>query len=492
MKTTFTYLFLGVAFFVKAQDGILDPNFGNGGIKVITNIGVINSAKKSNDNKIYVFGRKKTGANYYDTDCMLARFNMDGTLDAAFGNGGVVLHNYDNQNEAYTYLAFEDGGKLLLNDYYGNIYRLNNDGSKDTSYGTNGVANIIGHYFEKLSGVNNLIASSIFSSGCNYTKVSKISNLGNFDTSFASPNGWLYGGSNCSQTIINKGLVLLDNGAIVTLNQSQNVPFSVQVRGVQSTGVQNATFNTSVASQNLNFSTFAGAGGVFSKQDNIFINADDGNLKYYVVKIKEDGFLDTSFDNDGKLSITIPNTGMLRTTNIQFQEDGKILLFGNYKTGSNSSIYNSQFLMIRILNNGQLDNNFGNQGIVLTPVNGYIYTNPTGIQDSNGNIMIVGNIDYSSDNPNIIAFAKYKNEAVLSSQETTEPALKFYPNPIKSTLNFSQELSDIKITDMSGKVVLQKKEKGNTISVENLPKGNYMITAKANKGTAISEKFIKD
>ena len=81
--------------------------------------------------------------------------------------------------------------------------------------------------------------------------------------------------------------------------------------------------------------------------------------------------------------------------------------------------------------------------------------------------------------------------STLSTQETQKPNLKLYPNPTKSTLNFSEELTDIKIVDMSGKQVSATQNKTKTISVENLPKGNYLVTAKDKNGKTISEKFIK-
>ncbi len=83
------------------------------------------------------------------------------------------------------------------------------------------------------------------------------------------------------------------------------------------------------------------------------------------------------------------------------------------------------------------------------------------------------------------------SSSTLSTQENQKPTLKLYPNPTKSTLNFSEELTDIKIIDMGGKQVSATQSKTKTISVENLPKGNYLITGKNKNDKTISEKFIK-
>ena len=70
--------------------------------------------------------------------------------------------------------------------------------------------------------------------------------------------------------------------------------------------------------------------------------------------------------------------------------------------------------------------------------------------------------------------------------------ISFYPNPAKASLYFSEELSDIKIPDMSGKQVFSIKGKTKNLSVEKLTKGNYIITGKNSKGEMISEKIIKN
>ena len=82
--------------------------------------------------------------------------------------------------------------------------------------------------------------------------------------------------------------------------------------------------------------------------------------------------------------------------------------------------------------------------------------------------------------------------AFLSTQETPKSTLKLYPNPTKSTLSFSEELTDIKIIDMGGKQVSATQSKTKTISVEKLPKGNYLITGKNKNGKTITVKFIKE
>ena len=73
------------------QDGSPDNTFGMNG-KVITSIGTGTdrgwSVELQNDGKIVVAGRSKNGYYY---DFAVVRYNTDGTLDPALGNGGKVV-----------------------------------------------------------------------------------------------------------------------------------------------------------------------------------------------------------------------------------------------------------------------------------------------------------------------------------------------------------------------------------------------------------------
>jgi len=72
--------------------------------------------------------------------------------------------------------------------------------------------------------------------------------------------------------------------------------------------------------------------------------------------------------------------------------------------------------------------------------------------------------------------------------------LNFYPNPTSTELNI-QNLTDplvnLSIIDATGKVVLEKKESGSKINVENLPKGIYLLKFNS-EGKSYSSKFIKE
>ena len=131
-------------------DGSLDPTFGNGG-EVTTDFGGsppfdnANALVQQADGKLVVAGGVYRSGGDLDNDFALARYNPDGTLDPSFGNGGIVLTDFADGEEAYA-LALQADGKLVaagiaatsgIGQMFG-LARYNPDGSLDPGFGSGG------------------------------------------------------------------------------------------------------------------------------------------------------------------------------------------------------------------------------------------------------------------------------------------------------------------------------------------------------------------
>jgi uncharacterized delta-60 repeat protein len=98
-------------------DGSLDPSFGNGG-EVATDFGGFPpddqayALVQQADGKLVVAGGVFRSGGDFDNDFALARYNPDGTLDPSFGNGGIVLTDFADGEEAHA-LALQADGKLV-------------------------------------------------------------------------------------------------------------------------------------------------------------------------------------------------------------------------------------------------------------------------------------------------------------------------------------------------------------------------------------------
>jgi uncharacterized delta-60 repeat protein/CSLREA domain-containing protein len=161
-------------------DGSLDATFGSGG-KVITAIGNLGygfatAVAIQPDGKIIAGGSN----NFYGDgtyNFLLARYNTDGSLDSTFGVGGKVVTPFANE-AVFSKIAIQLDSKIVAAGTSGGYYdspsfllaRYNVNGSLDTTFGSGGiVANAVGNY-------SNAYAVAIQSDG-------KIVAAGNFDSS---------------------------------------------------------------------------------------------------------------------------------------------------------------------------------------------------------------------------------------------------------------------------------------------------------------------
>ena len=150
------------------------------------------------------------------------------------------------------------------------------------------------------------------------------------------------------------------------------------------------------------------------------------------LKVCYDGYFFDSGSSDNDFFIDIPSASGNYTLNVEI-----------YGSGSNGCIYQSAYLQ----DSATLD-----------------FTNP-----------FTGTISLSTiDTENL-------NKKII-----------LYPNPVKNILHFSEEVSIVKITDLSGKMVKQFNATAKSIDVSILAKGNYLITVTTKTGKVITRKLMKE
>lgn len=125
-------------------DGTLDTSFGDQGWAVVDLDGNTDTARDlivQTDGKILVAGEGRFPSQGSTRDFAVVRFNADGSLDSGFGSDGIARVSVDTFDEGAA-VDLQSNGRILVGgtsdgDYV--VARFATDGSLDTAFGTGGV-----------------------------------------------------------------------------------------------------------------------------------------------------------------------------------------------------------------------------------------------------------------------------------------------------------------------------------------------------------------
>jgi len=336
MKKIYSFLSILIAIHAMSQSGSLDLSFGNNG-KVHTGFGSSNATANAvavqPDGKIIVGGSAYTAnagmSRQIDTDnATLVRYHTNGTIDTSFGNEGIAMADYYSLsglvswNTVIMSVTLQSDGKIIVYAYKHRpgsgsnaiLIRYNIDGSIDRDFGINGRVE------------------------CNLSPV--------------------YGSN---------ALVIQPNGKIVVLgsqysNPSPNV-FTTQF--VLERYNSEGSIDTSFATNGRAVTSFGlgndSARAITLQPDGKIIAVGSSfNARFAIARYTIDGILDTTFDNDGKLTTSFLGMACF----VKVHADGRILVAG--RTNSETSV---NFTILRCNTNGSYDLSFDGDGIATNPEN---------------------------------------------------------------------------------------------------------------------------
>lgn len=501
MKIKLKYYFLIIAnlFLITAyaQDGSLDATFGVGG-RVTTNLGTFNDRANAiaiqPDGKIVVAGNNGT----------IIRYQTNGSLDLTFGNLGVVIISGSVFNAIAIQIDTPSGSgapndKIIVGGVIGSdfgIVRLNANGTLDLSFDTDGIVTTsfgIPAYYEKINAITIQNDGKILAVGtafnANYDfALARYNPDGSLDTSFdddgmlttTHPNGFSeYGNAVAIQNdnkIIVAGSITPggnDDFQIIRYNPNGTLDTSFNYTGKVYTdfGISN-DYAYSIKIQPDNKIVVAGLSGVFGI-----------NTFFAVARYQTNGALDTSFDLDGKLRTSFGSTDAWATS-VYIQNDSKIIVSG---------LSNNDFALARYNPDGTLDSSFDLDGKVTTDFDNGIENGLCMAVQTDGKILIAGNTINSVASISKFAVARYNN-SVLANETFSIDQFKIYPNPATTVLNIENQdtidIVKIKIINLLGETILTETSNFQTISIDNLTAGMYILEV-ATKGKTTNYKFIK-
>jgi uncharacterized delta-60 repeat protein len=439
------------------SDGELDKNFGVNGLAEFEfgfNGCVSFTLLIQKDQKILVGGI--AGRVQGETDFALIRLNEDGTLDTTFGNKGIVLTSIE-KKATITDLLLQNDGKIIAAGYSKNdtdndfcVVRYLKTGELDTTFSQKGV-----FIFE------------------NPNKNDEINSI-----AFQGDKNIIIGGNSSSLDFSDVDFLM------IRLDSNGNQDLGFGEKGiVTSTSKKKTTLNCLIVQSDSSI-IFTGEYGSFGRD-------------IFVTKYTQNGELDLSYSNAGSLQLEINDREHYSNSIISIPND-EVLIGGYFLTYSGQDNF-----LVKLKNNGLLDTDFADSGIVTSSFTYRDYLYSMALQNDN-KIVTVGH--EKKDLDLFITATRYKitESSSILKEQSNDIAFKCYPNPVKNNINldfYLKEKSKVNIflTDIYGKKLnyllnQQYLETGihsfNFNIDENLPTGYYILTLLTNN-TKNSVKIFK-
>lgn len=444
----------------------LDPSFDSDGVVITNNdeYDEINDLVIQPDGKIVAVG-ESAPFDVLQTHArmIVARYNVDGSLDASFGNNGIVTTAVGDQAIANA-VALQADGKIVVAGRGGTsnqtsfvVVRYNTNGSLDDSFGNGGIVITSVSDFGRLHAVAIQSDGKIVAAGD-----AMIVHLGFFTHVFTvvryNTDGSLdptFDGDGVSQ-------------AAVELSQPANVPWSLALQSDQKivlAGTCSSSFSEfCLARYNTDGSldtTFDGDGLVLTGFDSllgasaqdVIVQPDgkilaggasfgDGSLDAVLARYNADGSLDTTFDDDGK----VVTPGFLFSVHdLALQADGRIIAVGQ----SVDTFSLLRLTVARYTSTGALDNTFAG-GSIVTPAFAFVHSrgNAVAIQ-TDGRIVAGGLTNFGSQGGSrtgdfgLIRLGEPVNLAPVATITGPPSGSAFAVNtPVNFTASFTDDTND--------------------------------------------------
>lgn len=146
----------------------------------------------------------------------------------------------------------------------------------------------------------------------------------------------------------------------------------------------------------------------------------NNNIYFVLVRYNADGFLDTTFSDDG-IVVTPINGTYDYGESVAVQSDGKILVAGD---SFNASSFAYEFALARYNTNGTLDTSFSGDGLVTTPIDGKWGGGRSVAVQDDGKILVTG---YSGINgTNHIVLMRYNMNGSLDTSFSGDGIVNTY------------------------------------------------------------------
>ncbi|HSB10092.1 MAG TPA: delta-60 repeat domain-containing protein [Blastocatellia bacterium] len=400
--------------------GELDPSFGNGG-KVVTDFSGNDDGASSvaiqPDGKIIAAGTSTAQGG--TPDFALARYNVDGSLDASFGSNGKVTTDFFQDGDFLHAVAIQEDGRIVaagsaMEPGAGSEFalaRYNPDGSLDTSFGANGKATTSFSGNDAAFAVVVTPAGKIVAVG-----TSSIRGFPKFALASFNPDGSLDASFGADGKVTNSIAGGVDQARAAILQPDNRIV----IAGLHQPGLSFSVFRYNAnGSPDTSFgigggvitdvSAGSGASALALQSDGKIVAAGFGIASlikqfFGLARYNPDGSRDSTFGQFfGSVNTSITSRDDA-ARGVAIQTNGKILAGGFAGGPVESGPGFADFAIVRYKSNGKLDKTFGVDGKVLTDFfGGSDVANAMALQ-SDGRIVLAGVARAAT---NVFAVARY-------------------------------------------------------------------------------------
>lgn len=302
------------------SNGIPDPTFGNNGTVQLPSEPFMNQMKLQADGKLLIFA-------LFGDVAQMIRLLPNGQLDPTFGTNGIspeIPVDHDFFYNSYEFILQNE--KILVHgtssgdpDKRHVIYRLNANGSIDTTFGNNGFvftqSSLYGRTFVLIDKLSNIISFSD-----NISVIEKFDPNGHPITNFGN-NGVVQININGSG-VGDVGDVLMDNNNKIVFSTHQNN----EMFRINQDGSLDNTFNYNLPTS-LGLNSGPKILSINEKDGYYYIGGGAGdamyNNNYFISKLNQNGslnstfgyHLETNYDDTGLISTFFSVTEMIINNN---------------------------------------------------------------------------------------------------------------------------------------------------------------------------------